>query len=171
MIGREIRWARPRTPIVTLPQPFPDREATDSSFASHVNAGKVAAYRELGLELVMGEREGIRFRDAFNGTWYVNCHCNGGVFNLGHRNPAVIKAVRDGLDSLDVGNHHLVSGWRAQLAKRLAATTNGTLPGVVFGVGGGEAVDGEPDIFVCQHRVRLKFLRTNVNRKIIIKKT
>ena len=126
---------------MTLPQPFTDREATESSFASHVNAGMVAAYRELGLELVMGQREGIRFRDAFDGTWYVNCHCNGGVFNLGHRNPAVIKAVRDGLDSLDVGNHHLVSGWRAQLAKRLAATTNGTLPGVVFGVGGGEAVD------------------------------
>lgn len=122
-------------------QPYPDRAATEQAFATHVNAGKVEAYHALGLELVMGERQGIRFRDAYDGRWYVNCHCNGGVFNLGHRNPRIIAAVRDALDSLDVGNHHLVSGWRARLAERLADTTGGALPGVVFGVGGGEAID------------------------------
>lgn len=127
--------------MVLPPQPYPDRTSTETAFASHVNAGKVAAYGALGLELVMGERDGIRFRDAYDGRWFVNCHCNGGVFNLGHRHPAVVGAVRDALDVLDVGNHHLVSGWRASLAERLAATTDGTLPGVVFGVGGGEAVD------------------------------
>ena len=125
----------------TAAQPYPDRPATEAAFATHVNRGKVDTYRALGLELVMGERTGIRFRDAFDGRWYVNCHCNGGVFNLGHRHPDVVAAVRNGLDDLDVGNHHLVSGWRARLAERLAATTDGRLPGVVFGVGGGEAVD------------------------------
>ena len=122
-------------------QPYPDRRSTEEAFAHHVNRGKVDAFRALGLELVMGEREGVRFRDAYDGTWYINCHCNGGVFNLGHRNPQVIAAVRDALDHLDIGNHHLVSGWRAALAERLSATTGGVLPGVVFGVGGGEAVD------------------------------
>jgi acetylornithine/succinyldiaminopimelate/putrescine aminotransferase len=34
-----------------------------------------------------------------------------------------------------------VSGWRAKLAERLVATTDGLLPGVVFGVAGGEAID------------------------------
>ena len=63
------------------------------------------------------------------------------MFNLGHRHPAVVAAVRDALDHLDIGNHHLVSGWRAALAERLAASTGGLLPGVVFGVGGGEAND------------------------------
>ncbi|HMV73850.1 MAG TPA: aminotransferase class III-fold pyridoxal phosphate-dependent enzyme [Microthrixaceae bacterium] len=121
--------------------PYPDRSAVEEAFAAHVNRGKVDAYRALGLELVMGERDGIRFRDAYDGTWYVNCHCNGGVFNLGHRHPAVVAAVRDALEALDVGNHHLVSGWRARLAERLSATTGGALPGVVFGVGGGEAID------------------------------
>jgi acetylornithine/succinyldiaminopimelate/putrescine aminotransferase len=120
---------------------YPSRTAVEDVFAAHVNPGKVSAYRELGLELVMGEREGIRFRDAFDGNWYVNCHCNGGVFNLGHRHEGVVAAVRGGLDDLDIGNHHLVSGWRAELAQRLAATTGGALSGVVFGVGGGEAVD------------------------------
>ena len=122
-------------------QPYPSRATTAEAFATHVNRGKVEAYRALGLDLVMGEREGARFRDAFDDRWLFNCHCNGGVFNLGHRHPQVVAAVRDGLDALDIGNHHLVSGWRATLATRLAATTGGLLPGVVFGVGGGEAND------------------------------
>jgi putrescine aminotransferase len=114
---------------------------TADAFAEHVNRGKVVTFGALGLELMMGEREGSRFRNTVDGTWLLNCHSNGGVFNLGHRNPAVIAAVRDALDHLDIGNHHLVSGWRAALAERLAATTGGLLPGVVFGVGGGEAND------------------------------
>lgn len=122
-------------------QPFPTSSATSAVFASHVNPGKVAAYEALGLELVMGERSGARFRDAFDGRWLYNCHSNGGVFNLGHRHPAVVAAVREALDHLDIGNHHLVSGWRALLAERLAAGTHQRLPGAVFGVGGGEAID------------------------------
>lgn len=49
--------------------------------------------------------------------------------------------MRDALDGLDIGNHHLVSGFRARLAERLAASTGDVLSGVVFGVGGGEAND------------------------------
>jgi acetylornithine/succinyldiaminopimelate/putrescine aminotransferase len=101
----------------------------------------VATFQAFGLDLVMGERGGPGFRDAYDGRFLYNCHCNGGVFNLGHRHPAVVEAVRAGLDHLDIGNHHLVSGWRATLAERLAATTGGQLPGVVFGVGGGESTD------------------------------
>jgi acetylornithine/succinyldiaminopimelate/putrescine aminotransferase len=122
-------------------QPYPDPADAWAAFATHVNRGKVATYEALGLDLVMGERSGPRFRDAYSGQWLYNCHCNGGVFNLGHRNAAVVGAIRTALDHLDIGNHHLVSGWRAALAERLAATTGGLLPGVVFGVGGGEAAD------------------------------
>ncbi len=126
---------------MSFDEPYPSRAATTDAFANHVNRGKVVAFEALGLDLVMGEREGARFRDAFDGRWLYNCHCNGGVFNLGHRHPRVIAAVRAALDHLDIGNHHLVSGWRATLAERLAASTDGLLPGVVFGVGGGEAND------------------------------
>ena len=126
---------------MTADQPYPSSAATAAAFAAHVNRGKVTTFEALGLDLVMGERRGSRFRDAYDGRWLLNCHCNGGVFNLGHRHPAVVKALRDALDHLDIGNHHLVSGWRAALAERLAASTGGLLPGVVFGVGGGEAND------------------------------
>lgn len=122
-------------------QPYPSPAITTEVFAAHVNPGKVAAFHALGLDLVMGEREGSRFQNVVDGRWLYNCHCNGGVFNLGHRNPTVIGAVRGALDHLDIGNHHLVSGWRARLAEQLAETTGGLLPGVVFGVGGGEAND------------------------------
>lgn len=127
--------------MTTPSQPYATAALTKAAFAEHVNRGKVAAYEALGLDLVMGERAGARFRDAFDGRWYVNCHSNGGVFNLGHLNPTVVAAVRDALGRVDIGNHHLVSGWRAALAARLVATTDGRLPGVVFGVGGGEAND------------------------------
>ena len=122
-------------------QPYATSRETAAAFAAHVNPGKVAAFEALGVDLVMGERSGARFRNAFDGRWLYNCHCNGGVFNLGHRHPVVIDAVREALDALDIGNHHLVSGWRAKLAERLVATTDGLLPGVVFGVAGGEAID------------------------------
>lgn len=126
----------------TPTQPFADRDATFAAFGAHVSGGKAARYRELGLDIVMGRREGPFFYDAYEPErrWW-NCHSNGGVFNLGHRHPRVVAAVRDALDALDIGNHHLVSGYRAALAARLAATTGGRLPGVVFGVSGGEAID------------------------------
>jgi acetylornithine/succinyldiaminopimelate/putrescine aminotransferase len=123
------------------PQPYDEREAAFDAFARHVNAGKVAMYRQLDLDVVMGAREGSTFVDAWIDRSFINCHCNGGVFNLGHRHPRIVAALREALDSLDIGNHHLVSGWRAKLAERLSSTTGGRLPGVVFGVGGGEAID------------------------------
>jgi acetylornithine/succinyldiaminopimelate/putrescine aminotransferase len=124
-----------------MKQPFPDRESTFEAFARHVSRGKVAFFEKAGLDLTVGDREGAVLEDAFSDRRLIDCHCNGGVFNLGHRNPGVVAALRTALDHLDVGNHHLVSGHRAALAGRLAATTQGRLAGVVFAVSGGEAID------------------------------
>ena len=122
-------------------QPYPSREETTARFASHVNRGKAKALEAMGVDIVVGEREGGRFRDAYSGRWYWNCHNNGGLFNLGHRHPRVVAALRDALEHLDVGNHHLISGWRGRLASRLAATTEDELPFAVFTPSGSEAVD------------------------------
>ncbi len=115
-------------------QPYESRDEAMEVFAAHVSRGKVDAFQALGIDLVLGRREGPFFWDAYDGRRFYNCHCNGGVFNLGHRNPAIVARLRDALerDELDVGNHHLVSGWKAELGRRLAATTDGRLPGVVF---------------------------------------
>ncbi len=123
------------------PKHFADRDGAFRSFAEHVSRGKVEAFRKYEVDVVMGERQGSWFHDAFAERRFLNCHCNGGVFNLGHRNPDVIRAVTAAMQHVDIGNHHLVSTHRAALAERLSATTAGRLPGVVFGVSGGEAVD------------------------------
>jgi len=122
-------------------EPYTDYAAASRAFAGHVSRRKVRALEALGVEIVVGEREGARFRDAYSGRWFWNCHSNGGVFNLGHRHPAVVAALREALDRVDVGNHHLVSGWRARLAEQLAASTDGRLPFAVFSPSGSEAVD------------------------------
>lgn len=138
-------------------QPFSSREATEAAFANRVNRGKVQMFKSFGVELVMGAREGARFQDAYSERWYYNCHCNGGVFNLGHRNPRVIAAVRDALETLDIGNHHLISGVRAACAATISASTGDQLPCVVFGVSGGEAND-----------LAIKLARAHTGRQRII---
>jgi acetylornithine/succinyldiaminopimelate/putrescine aminotransferase len=109
-------------------------------FARHVSSGKAEFFASAGIDFVAGEREGIYLSDI-DGRKLINCHCNGGVFNLGHRNPRLIAALQRALDRYDIGNHHLLSAPRALLADRLAALSPGDINRVVFGVSGGEAID------------------------------
>ncbi len=123
------------------PPPYESFDALAEVFAAHVAPNKLAYYQRMGLQLVMGRREGIWFEDAYTKMRFINCHCNGGVFSLGHCNPRVSAAVAEALGALDIGNHHFVSAERAQLAAALCATLGDALPRVVFGVSGGEAID------------------------------
>jgi putrescine aminotransferase len=109
-------------------------------FARHVSSGKAKFFGQVGIDFIFARREGVYVWDL-DGTRLINCHSNGGVFNLGHCNPRVISALKKALEELDIGNHHLISEHRARLAERLAALSPGDLNRVVFGVGGGEAID------------------------------
>ncbi len=117
------------------------KEKIVERFAQYVNPGKVETFRAYDMEFVFGKREGPYVWDEQTGKRLINCHCNGGVFNLGHRNPKIIQALRDSLDELDIGNHHLISEQRALLAEKLAGLMPGDIDCTVFGVGGGEAID------------------------------
>ncbi|MBN2283125.1 MAG: aspartate aminotransferase family protein [Deltaproteobacteria bacterium] len=110
-------------------------------FAGHVSSGKAEFFASVGIDFVFGRREGPFVWDAVSSKRLINCHCNGGVFNLGHRNPAVIAALEESLKELDIGNHHLISEQRALLAEDLARLMPGDVNRTVFGVGGGEAID------------------------------
>jgi acetylornithine/succinyldiaminopimelate/putrescine aminotransferase len=132
------------------------KEAIIARFARHVSSGKAAFFTQAGIDFVTGERQGIYLSDL-DGKRLINCHCNGGVFNLGHRNPRVIAALQRALAAYDIGNHHLMSGVRATLAERLAALSPGDIKRVVFGVSGGEAVD-----------LSLKLARAHTRRPKII---
>ncbi|MEJ2207996.1 MAG: aspartate aminotransferase family protein [Anaerolineae bacterium] len=110
-------------------------------FGRHVSSGKAEFFGQVGIDFCFGRREGVWVWDVDGQRRLVDCHCNGGVFNLGHRHPRVIAALRRALEELDIGNHHLISEHRGLLAERLAALCPGDLNRVVFGVGGGEAID------------------------------
>jgi len=117
------------------------KEGIVRRFADCVSPGKADTFKAYGMEFVFGRREGPYVWDATDKKRLINCHCNGGVFNLGHRNPLAVKALQDSLKELDIGNHHLISEQRSLLAEKLAQLMPGDIDCTVFGVGGGEAVD------------------------------
>jgi acetylornithine/succinyldiaminopimelate/putrescine aminotransferase len=117
------------------------QQETTDLFARHVSSGKVAFFQSAGIDFVLGLREGPYLWDLAGEKRLIDCHCNGGVFNLGHKNPQLIEVLVQSLEELDIGNHHLISEQRALLAHRLAQLAPGDLPYTVFGVGGGEAID------------------------------
>ena len=110
-------------------------------FSRHVSSGKARFFKNYRMDFVPGKREGCYLHDLEGGKRLFNLHCNGGVFNFGHRHPELVELLKKGLDDWDIGNHHLISKLRADTAKHLAGLMPGSLHYVVFGAGGGEAVD------------------------------
>jgi putrescine aminotransferase len=110
-------------------------------YAHYVNPGRVAVFKQMGLDFVPGRREGVWLWDVDGSRKLLNCRCSGGVFNLGHRPPRVVAALKAALDEIDVGDHMLLDEMRAALGKRLAQLTPGDIQYSTLSPGGAEAVD------------------------------
>jgi len=110
-------------------------------YARYVNPGRVSVFRQMGLDFVPGRRAGVWMWDVDGSRKLLNCRCSGGVFNLGHRPPRVVAALKAALDEIDVGDHMLLDEMRAALGKRLAALTPGDIQYSTFSPGGAEAID------------------------------
>ena len=106
----------------------------------YVCPGKIDAFGQIGIDLVIGKRQGPYIFDT-EGKRFIDLHINGGVFNLGHRHPELIKILMSAFEELDIGNHHFASEARALLARKLAEKTPGDLHYTVFTSSGSEAVD------------------------------
>ncbi len=117
------------------------KQAIIEGFRSNVSSGKVAFFEKYQMDFIIGERAASRITDIDGKKQLFNLHCNGGVFNLGHRNPELIEVLKTALEDLDIGNHHLMSKARAELAGMLADLMPRDLNYTIFGVSGGEAVD------------------------------
>ncbi len=104
------------------------------------NPNKVDLFRSFGVEMVMGKREGSRFSDL-DGHTYIDMHSNGGVFNLGHRNPEVMQALIDGAQKVDAGNHYFPSKYKNDLCEALLKVSPSNMHYVYMLNGGGEAND------------------------------
>jgi len=104
------------------------------------NPGKTDFWSETGVDLVIDRRESYFIWDM-SGIRLIDVHLNGGTYNLGHRNPELVEAITVGMRSFDIGNHHFPSSARAALAEALIRTAPPNLTKVVYGSGGGEAID------------------------------
>jgi len=102
--------------------------------------GRVESFRQLGIPLVIGRREGYRMWDV-DGHELIDVHLNGGTFNLGHRHPDIVRTLVEATAEVDIGNHHFPSEARGELAEMLARLTPGDLRYSVFGATGSEVVD------------------------------
>ena len=118
-----------------------DKEKTIENFKQHVSSGKVKFYKKYKMDYVMGERNNIYSKDVNGDKELINLHCNGGVFNLGHRNPQIVETLKNVINNFDIGNHHFISSERAKTAKLMSELMPSDLDYTIFGVSGGEAVD------------------------------
>ncbi|MFX0072643.1 MAG: hypothetical protein ACFFAO_16285 [Candidatus Hermodarchaeota archaeon] len=112
-------------------------------YQKHVNGPKVLIFKGFGFGVIPGEREGVKFRTLAGRKpsdppmEIYNCRSSGGVFNLGHHNPQIVQELKDALDGgLDVGDHMLLSEWRALLGKKLADLMPPGITKTTFGVSG-----------------------------------
>ena len=56
------------------------------------NPGKTSDWQRFGIDMVIDRREGYYLYDM-DGRRLIDCHLNGGVYSLGHRNSEVVAAV------------------------------------------------------------------------------
>lgn len=125
-----------------------DQKSIVKLYSKYVNKYKASFFKSIGLGVAQGKREGL-YIHTIDGPRknrppmdLIDGRTSGGVFNLGHRHPAMIKAMKEAIDGgLDVGDHHLISEQRALLAEKLATLLPEGITKTMYSVGGGEAID------------------------------
>lgn len=133
---------RKRFPVVDRgPTHYEDiaEQALENSI-EHLNH----AYRSklCGAEGVVEFRDGGVYTYDNHGKRYLDCLGGYGIFNVGHRHPKVIAAVKAQLDQVCLHSQDLLNPWAAHLARQLAALAPGDLKYSFFCNSGTEAVEG-----------------------------
>jgi putrescine aminotransferase len=119
---------------------------TINAFRDHVNPGfleyrKTAANGSPDAAVEWSDAGRNTFRDL-RGREYIDFLGGFGIFNVGHRHPKVVKAVRDQLARQPLHSQDLLDPLRALLAKTLAMIAPGDLQYAFFCNSGTESVEG-----------------------------
>jgi len=93
-----------------------------------------------GMDWVESGREGSVVYDS-NGKEFIDCYCSSGTYNLGRKNPAIARALKQAIHETDQGNFVMISREKALLSERLARFTPPGLDCVLYTVVRGESVD------------------------------
>lgn len=120
-------------------------EQTISGFRDHINPGFLEYRKSVTAG---GQFAAIEWRATgpntlidTNGKEYLDCLGGFGIFNVGHRNPTVVKAVEQQLAKQPLHSQELLDPLRALLAKMLANLAPGDLKYCFFGNSGTESVE------------------------------
>jgi acetylornithine/succinyldiaminopimelate/putrescine aminotransferase len=119
---------------------FADKDEVLAKSKEYWNPGKTQFWIDAGIPLVIDRREEYFIYDM-SGKRLIDVHLNGGTYSLGHRNTEVVQAVTMAMQRFDIGNHHFPSLARTALAEALVGSAPEGLSKVVYGSGGGEAID------------------------------
>ena len=103
-----------------------------ADFASHINPMKVRTLKSAGIDIVEERREGACTWDI-TGARYIDCQTGSGIMNVGRHNREIVQALKNALDTYDMGVFLLASRQKADLAKRLAEIAPKELQCCVFG--------------------------------------
>jgi putrescine aminotransferase len=95
-----------------------------------------------GAEGAVEYRDGGVYTYDNHGKRYLDCLGGYGIFNVGHRHPKVIAAVKAQLDQVCLHSQDLLNPWAAHLARQLATLAPGDLQYSFFCNSGTEAVEG-----------------------------
>jgi acetylornithine/succinyldiaminopimelate/putrescine aminotransferase len=90
-----------------------------AKFVTNWDPHKTYFWQESRTDLVIGRRQGYELFGV-SGKRLIDLHLNGGTYNLGHRNPELLEALRDALETFETKIFPSLA--RTALAKALAAT-------------------------------------------------
>jgi putrescine aminotransferase len=126
-----------------MPSLDPDRIADETleRYRQYVNPGLASLYRFANLYTVEWEAQGAIIRDI-HGKEYLDCSGGPAIFNVGHRHPKVVAAVRAQLERMPMSVRAMPRKLEADLAALLAEITPGDLQYTFFTNSGAEANEG-----------------------------
>jgi acetylornithine/succinyldiaminopimelate/putrescine aminotransferase len=123
-----------------MSDPALTREGFVARYGRYFGSKRVEVIQKLGYLLVEGRGEGPYLFDT-EGRRFLDLWNVGGVNNLGHRHPALLRAMQEALQAEDFGSLFFFSEAKGKLAEALARTAPGRLEVTMPAVTGSEAVD------------------------------
>lgn len=114
------------------------RSLTLERSGQYLNPARDALLKSMDIDFVASHSSGYKVLDQ-NGREFIDLDLRAGVYNLGHRNPAITKALTDALEYCDMGFALFSGKFEAELAEKL--TTSTRMDYVTFTASGTEAND------------------------------
>ncbi len=119
-----------------------DRDQIFEMFGKHISKGQIRYLSAGHLDILEGERNGIRFHESRSGRAFIDGFSSAGCFNVGRCNRQIIQALETALDDYDMGTYGMLSAPKIELAKKLVAVAPGDLNRVLLCGTGADAIEG-----------------------------